>query len=113
MVSETTDAATQTILVRAEVPNTGELRPGQTAAVRSFLSSGESAWEVPYSALVRRGDKASVFVAIEGGFRLEPVTLLAEDQDHVVVSGAIADKDEVAVSGITALRGILLRLGAE
>ena len=52
LVSETTDAATQTILVRAEVPNTGELRPGQTAAVRiSFLSSGESAWELPYSAL--------------------------------------------------------------
>jgi hypothetical protein len=101
-------------LVRAEVQNTGELRPGQTAAVRiGFLSSSESAWEVPYSALVRRGDKASVFVAIEGGFRLEPVTLLAEDQDHVVVSGAITDKDEVAVSGITALRGILLRLGAQ
>ena len=114
LVSETTDAATQTVLVRAEVPNTGGLRPGQTAAVRiSFLSSGESAWEIPYSALIRRGDKASVFVAIEGGFRLEPVTLLAEDQDHVVVSGAITDKDEVAVSGITALRGILLRLGAE
>ena len=114
LVSETTDAATQTILVRAEVPNTGELRPGQTAAVRiSFLSSGESAWEVPYSALVRRGDTTSVFVAIEGGFRLAPVTLLAEDQDHVVVSGAITDKDAVAVSGITALRGILLRLGAE
>lgn len=114
LVSETTDAATQTILVRAEVPNNGELRPGQTAAVRiGFLSSSESAWEVPYSALVRRGDKASVFVAIEGGFRLVPVTLLAEDQDHVVVSGAITDKDEVAVSGITALRGILLRLGAE
>jgi len=114
LVSETTDAATQTILVRAEVPNNGQLRPGQTAAVRiSFLSSSESAWEVPYSALVRRGDKASVFVAIEGGFRLVPVMLLAEDQDHVVVSGAITDKDEVAVSGITALRGILLRLGAE
>ena len=113
LVSETTDAATQTILVRAEVPNTGELRPGQTAAVRiGFLSSGESAWEIPYSALVRRGEATSVFVAIEGGFRVLPVTLLAEDQDHVVVSGAITDKDEVAVSGISALRGILLRLGA-
>ena len=32
LVSETADAATQTVLVRAEVPNTGELRPGQTAA---------------------------------------------------------------------------------
>jgi RND family efflux transporter MFP subunit len=113
LVSETIDAATQTILVRAEVPNTGELRPGQTAAARiSFISASESAWEIPYSALVRRGEQAAVFVAIEGGFRLVPVTLLAEDQDHVVVSGPISDKDQVAVSGISALRGILLRLGA-
>jgi multidrug efflux pump subunit AcrA (membrane-fusion protein) len=58
LVSETTDAATQTILVRAEVPNTGELRPGQTAQARiGFASSAESAWEVPYSALIRRGEQ--------------------------------------------------------
>ena len=112
LVSETTDAATQTVLVRAEVPNTGELRPGQTAAARiSFLSPGEVAWEIPYSALIRRGEAASVFVAIEGGFRLVPVTLIAEDQDHVVISGAITDKDAVAISGVSALRGILQGLG--
>ena len=113
LVSETTDAATQTVLVRAEVPNTGELRPGQTAAARiGFLSAGEAAWEIPYSALIRRGEATSVFVAIEGGFRLVPVTLLAEDQDHVVISGAITDKDAVAISGVSALRGILQGLGA-
>jgi cobalt-zinc-cadmium efflux system membrane fusion protein len=113
LVSETADPATQTILVRAEVPNNGQLRPGQTTEARiGFISSSESAWEIPYSALIRRGEKSSVFVAIQGGFRLVPVTLLEEDQDHVVVSGAITDKDEVAVSGISALRGILLRLGA-
>ena len=113
LISETADPATQTILVRAEVPNTGELRPGQTAQARiGFASAAESAWELPYSALIRRGEQASVFVAAQGGFRLMPVTLLEEDQDHVVVSGAISDKDEVAVGGISALRGILLRLGA-
>ncbi|WP_249151254.1 efflux RND transporter periplasmic adaptor subunit [Bradyrhizobium liaoningense] len=114
LVSETTDVATQTILVRAEIPNSGELHPGQTTAVRiSYLSAGESAWEIPYSGLVRRGEQTAVFVAIDGGgFRLIPVTVLAEDQDHVVVSGAITDKDEVAISGISALRGILSRLGA-
>ncbi|WP_051334836.1 efflux RND transporter periplasmic adaptor subunit [Bradyrhizobium sp. Ai1a-2] len=113
LISETTDATTQTVLVRAEVPNGGELRPGQTATARiNFLSAGESAWEIPYAALIRRGEQASVFVATEGGFRHVPVTLLAEDQDHVVVSGPISDKDEVVVSGISALRGILLRLGA-
>lgn len=113
LVSETADAATQTILVRAEVPNSGELRPGQTAQARiGFMSSAESAWELPYRALIRRGEQASVFVATEGGFRLVPVTLLEEDQDHVVVSGPITDKDDVAVGGISALRGILLKLGA-
>ncbi|MDA9524766.1 membrane protein [Bradyrhizobium sp. CCBAU 11434] len=113
LVSETTDPATQTVLVRAELPNSGDLRPGQTAAARiSFASKRENAWELPYSALFRRGEQASVFVAMKGGFRLVPVTLLEEDQDHVVISGAITDNDEVAVSGISALRGILLKLGA-
>lgn len=112
LVSETTDAATQTILVRAEISNNGELHPGQTAAARlSFLSAGESAWEIPYSGLVRRGEQTAVFVATDGGFRLVPVRLLAEDQDHVVVSGPISDKDEVAIGGISALRGILSGLG--
>ncbi len=112
LVSETTDAATQTILVRAEIPNNGELHPGQTAAARiGFLSAGESAWEIPDSGLVRRGEQISVFVAIEGGFRLVRVALLAEDQDHVVVSGPISDKDQVAIGGISALRGILSGVG--
>jgi cobalt-zinc-cadmium efflux system membrane fusion protein len=113
LISETADAATQTVLVRAVVPNTGELRPGQTAQARiGFVSSVESAWELPYTALIRRGEQASIFVATQGGFRLLGVTLLEEDQDHVVVSGPITDKDEVAVGGISALRGILLKLGA-
>lgn len=112
LVSETIDPATQTILVRAEVPNDGELHPGQTAAARiGFLSAGESAWEIPYAGLVRRGEQTSVFVAFDGGFRLVPITLLAEDQDHVVISGPITERDEIAIGGISALRGILSGLG--
>jgi RND family efflux transporter MFP subunit len=112
LVSETTDPATQTILVRAEIPNNGELHPGQTAAARiGFLSADESAWEIPYSGLVRRGEQTWVFVAIDGGFRLVPVALLAEDQDHVVVSGPITDKNEIAIGGISAIRGMLAGLG--
>lgn len=52
-----------------------------------------------------------MFVAIAGGFRLVPVKLVAEDQDHVVVSGRITDQDEIAIGGISALRGILSGLG--
>jgi hypothetical protein len=39
------------------------------------------------------------------------VKLLAEDQDHVVVSGPITDRDAIAIGGISALRGILSGLG--
>ncbi|MBB4368026.1 RND family efflux transporter MFP subunit [Bradyrhizobium sp. cir1] len=112
LVSETIDPATQTVLVRAEIPNNGELHPGQTAAARiGFLSAGEGAWEIPYTGLVRRGEQTSVFVAMAGGFRLVPVKLVAEDQDHVVVSGPITDQDQIAIGGISALRGILSGLG--
>ena len=113
LVSETIDASTQTVLVRAEVPNNGRLRPGQTVAARlSFLSPGEAAWEIPYTALARRGESASIFIKSDGGFRVVPVVVLAEDLDHVVVSGGLTDKDEVAASSVSALRGILLGLGA-
>jgi membrane fusion protein, heavy metal efflux system len=113
LVSETIDAPTQTVLVRAEMPNNGLLRPGQTVGARlSFLSAGETAWEIPDTALVRRGEMASVFVKVAGGFRSVPVTVLAEDVDHVVVSGKITGQDEVAAGGVSALRGMLVGLGA-
>ncbi len=112
LIAETIDAPTQTVLVRAEVPNNGLLRPGQTVGARlSFLSAGEAAWEIPDTALVRRGEMASVFVKVPGGFRSVPVTVLAEDVDHVVVSGGFTDQDEVAAGGVSALRGMLLGLG--
>jgi RND family efflux transporter MFP subunit len=113
LVSDTIDAPTQTVLVRAEVPNNGLLRPGQTVGARlNFISAGEGAWEIPDTALVRRGEMASIFVKVEGGFRNVPVTVLAEDVDHVVVSGEFTSQDEVAATGVSALRGILLGLGA-
>ena len=90
LVSETTDTATQTVLVRAEVPNNGELRPGQTAAVRiDFLSPAKAPGKFLTARWSGEARPASIFVAIEGGFRLIQVTLLAEDQDHVVVAGEL------------------------
>jgi membrane fusion protein, heavy metal efflux system len=113
LVSDTVDPTSQTVLVRAEFPNDGDLRPGKSAAARiGFLSPGEAAWEVPSTALVRRGEAAGVFVAVIGGFRFVPVSIVAEDQDHVVVSGDIRRSDKVAISGVSGLRGILLGLGA-
>lgn len=112
LVSETTDAATQTVLVRAEIANNGMLRPGQTASARiGYASQAESAWQIPAGALARRGETASVFVATEAGFRVVPVKVIAEDQDHVHVSGALLGEDALAVSGLSALRGMLLGLG--
>jgi RecA/RadA recombinase len=71
----------------------------------------KSAWQIPAGALARRGETASVFVATEAGFRVVPVKVIAEDQDHVHVSGALLGEDALAVSGLSALRGMLLGLG--
>ena len=113
LVSETTDAADPDGARPRRSAEHGRAAAGaDRCRANRFLSAAAAAWEIPYNALIRRGETTSVFVAVEGGFRLVPVTLLAEDQDHVVVSGAITDKDAVAISGVSALRGILQGLGA-
>ncbi|ACI94553.1 secretion protein HlyD [Afipia carboxidovorans OM5] len=113
LVSATTDPATQTVLVRAEIANDGTLRPGQAASARiGYASQAESAWQIPAGAMARRGETASVFVATEAGFRIVPVKVIAEDQDHLHVFGALTSEDALAVSGLSALRGMLLGLGS-
>ena len=115
LVSETADAVTQTVLVPAPKCRTPAScvrdKPRRREFGLSFARRGRLGGPVqrPYSA--GRGHPPCSSRS-RAAFGLVPVTLLAEDQDHVVVSGAISDSDTVAISGVSALRGILQGLGA-
>lgn len=100
------DAASQTVLVRAEVV-TEHLLPGQQTTATLLLPAPLHALSVPSSALVERDGGYVLFVAAAKRFTPVPVELLVQTADgHSVVSGAIAPGAEVVISGAGALKAM-------
>lgn len=96
------DEKTRTGKIRMEFHNPGLfLKPGMFAKVKLFAELEESAVLVPDSAVLRSGDKNTVFVALEGG-RFDPRTVVlgprSEGGYYKVVSGVKAG-ERVVVSG--------------
>jgi len=109
--------ADQGVLVRAEVTQgTERLRPSQFVEVQLTSTAEETGWRVPAGAVVRNAGSAYLFVAREGGFAALPVTVLAEEEKSAVVAGVpsgdpageLGPKDQVAVSGVVALKAAWL-----
>ncbi|MBK1631945.1 efflux transporter periplasmic adaptor subunit [Thiohalocapsa halophila] len=104
----------QGVLVRAEVTaGTEDLRPGQFTEVQLLTvavgeADGPGRWRLPRAAVVRDAGDAYVFAAADNGFRAVPVTLLAEEDRTLVVQGELSATDQVAVSGVVALKAAWL-----
>ncbi len=85
------DEKTRTAQVRMEFHNPGYfLKPGMFATVRVAAELAASALLVPDMAVLRSGEKTTVFVALEGG-KFEPRTLAlgpqGENDTYQVLSG--------------------------
>lgn len=106
-VSETggaLDAASQTVLVRAE-GEAGSLLPGMQTSATLWLPAPADAVSVPGDALLGEGDGAQVFVRVAAGFRAMDVTVLARDgESRRIVRGGLRDGDEVASGALDTLR---------
>jgi RND family efflux transporter MFP subunit len=98
----TLDEKTRTAKVRMEFHNPGFfLKPGMFATIEVRSELAPSALLVPDMAVLRSGEKNTVFVALEGGhFEARVVTLgpRAENNFYQVLSGLSAG-DRVVVSG--------------
>ena len=102
-------AEDQGVLVRAEITaGTDRLRPGQFVEVQLADATQHTGWRVPAAAVVRNGGEAYLFVARTGGFEPLPVQVIAEEEKTAVVAGALERKDQIAVSGIIALKAAWL-----
>lgn len=75
--------------------------------------AGASALSVPAQAVVRQGGKAYVFVRSSQGFVPTVVQLGPQTGGAWPVASGLKAGDEVAVSGIAALKGAWLGLGSE
>jgi RND family efflux transporter MFP subunit len=102
-------AEDQGVLVRAEVTEgTERMRPGQFVEVQFENAQTEVGWRIPIAAVVRNAGEAFLFVARTGGFEVLPVQVLAEEEKTAVVAGALERQDQIAVSGIIALKAAWL-----
>ena len=100
------DAASQTVLVRAEVA-TGQLLPGQQTTATLLLPAPAGALSLPSSALAERAGGYVVFVGDAGGFTAVPVQLLAQTAaGRSVVSGPIRAGAEVVTAGAGTLKAM-------
>jgi multidrug efflux pump subunit AcrA (membrane-fusion protein) len=107
--------ASQTIAIRAEFPALADcVRPNQHVEALVRIRDRERAdMRVKASALVGNGGKEYVFVREPTGFRPVEVRVVLRGGDTATVRGALRPGDEVAVQGVSSLKGMWLGLGAE
>jgi multidrug efflux pump subunit AcrA (membrane-fusion protein) len=98
----TLDEKTRTARVRMEFHNPGLfLKPGMFATVEIHAELEPDALLVPDTAILRSGDKNTVFVALEGG-KFEPrnVTIGARSEnDQIQVLSGLKEGERVVTSG--------------
>jgi len=105
-LGQSVDAATQTVMVRAEVrAPAGLLRPRQTVVAMAEVA-GAGSVRVPAAAVVDDGGAPSVFVEeAPGSFRRVPVAV-AGTADGMASVGGIAPGARVVVRGTAALKAV-------
>jgi RND family efflux transporter MFP subunit len=96
------DEKTRTARVRMEFHNPGYfLKPGMFATVRVISQLEPSAILIPGMAILRSGEKSTVFIALEGG-RFEPRTVAlgpqAENDYYQALSG-LKEGERIVTSG--------------
>ncbi len=116
-IGRAVDAASQTLLLRAEVSKGAEkLTPGQAVAVE-LPTKAAAGLKLPAAALIRHEGQSYAFVrsgSSEQGqqFVARPVRVLAQGGDGVTVDG-VQPGEAVAVKGVSGLKAIFTGVGKE
>ncbi len=114
VIGQNVERESQTALVRASVRDAkGCLRPGQFLQVSLHLVSDTAHFKVAQSAVIRSGERSFVFVHEPNGFVPIPVELVGRDAAYAVVSGALNTDQQIAVSGLAAIKAAWLGMGGE
>jgi len=104
---------TGAVRIRATLDTRGSLQAGESVGVVVHLGSGTASQSgvrlrVPVAALTYTQGKAGIFVAVKDGVVYHPVTVDATDDAFATVRGALPANARVAVTGIGALKGMLV-----
>jgi RND family efflux transporter MFP subunit len=107
------DAQSQTVTVRAEIPRAaGCLSPNQFVEAQLAPRAAAGLVAVPDACVVQHGGTSYVFVRIADGLQPVPVTVERRAGGSAWVRGNLASAAQVASSGLAAIKGSWLGLGA-
>lgn len=104
-VSTTVVPGSQTLTIRAKLDPGSSLRPGEFVTVQLPQVGDATGWNVPLAAVAHDGQEAYVFVRTLRGFDVRKVTIVSSAGQTVRIKGALKQGDQIAVSGIVALKG--------
>jgi len=99
----------QTVVLRAAIEGkTALVRPGEFVTVELPMLSAQDEWDVPLSAVAHDGGQAYLFIRTADGFEARPVKIIASAGQRLRVQGQVKSGDQIAVSGVVALKGAWL-----
>lgn len=102
-------SGSQMVVMRALVQGkAGQVRPGELLTVELPAAATVGAWDLPLSAVAHDGDQGYVFVRTPDGFEARAVKVSTSSGQRVRVQGPVKAGEEVAVSGVVALKGAWL-----
>ena len=100
------EAGSQMVTLRALVQGKSNLlHPGEVLSVELPAGATSGAWELPLSAVAHDGKQAYVFVRTADGFDARAVLVSASAGQRVQIQGPVKAGEEIAVSGVVALKG--------
>ncbi|MBD3771186.1 MAG: efflux transporter periplasmic adaptor subunit, partial [Rhodobacterales bacterium] len=99
-------ARLQSIRLKIELPTSYSWRLGELVDLSFETQGAGSALVVPARALVRISGDDYVFVDTGDSFRRVPVSVQARSREEVVVQGDLSAGDQVAISGLAALKNL-------
>jgi len=107
--SPSVSAGSQTVVLRAVIEGkAGQVRPGEFLAVELPVKAVADGWDLPLSAVAHDGNQAYVFIRTSDGFEARPVKVVASAGQQVRVQGSLKAGEQIAVSGVVALKGAWL-----
>lgn len=102
-------SGSQTVAMHAVIQGkAGQVRPGELLTVEMPVAAATGAWDLPLSAVAHEGNQAYVFVRTAEGFEARPVKVSASAGQRIRVQGPVKAGEQVAVSGVVALKGAWL-----
>ncbi|MDQ7091414.1 MAG: efflux RND transporter periplasmic adaptor subunit [Methylococcales bacterium] len=104
----------QSVLARAIIETkNSSLRVGQNVNVHIQHNSKQVAFEVPNVAIAQHKGKAYIFVQIDSGFLVRPVTVIGQKKKVSIITSELTGTEKIALRGAVALKANWVGLGSE